>query len=419
MEPRVHTVLPAAMLVSLAAAAANAQSFTPMGDLPGGATSSVAASVSADGTAVSGSSVGAAGPRGARWTLGNGLSVLSGAPAGLTQSSAYGISGNGSAIVGTMSINGGFSVPYRWTSAGGMVALPATPWPDNSATLSLCLSYDGGTVAGSTVDLSTGFNGAYRWSSTSGFSQVPLLPGTLDGTGYGLSGDGGTVVGYCSVNFSGDRRAFRWTAIDGTQDLGDLPGGSNSSTAFSVSHNGRVVVGGSYAASGEQPFRWTAATGMVELGNFASPVPNGQASACSGDGSVVVGQSRLGNDYEAFVWDAAHGMRSVRSVLASQGVFIHSDWKLQYAQDVSYDGTVIVGQGINPQGNTEGWIARLRPACPGDLNADGVVNTADLTIFLGNFGKTTIPLLGGDLDGSGGVNTADLTQFLGRFGSAC
>ncbi len=57
-----------------------------------------------------------------------------------------------------------------------------------------------------------------------------------------------------------------------------------------------------------------------------------------------------------------------------------------------------------------------------DLNFDGVVNTADLTTFLGRFGLAA-PLgseaARADVNADGVVNTADLTFFLGRFGSAC
>lgn len=32
-------------------------------------------------------------------------------------------------------------------------------------------------------------------------------------------------------------------------------------------------------------------------------------------------------------------------------------WRLTTAEAISSDGTMIVGWGINPQGNTEAWIA--------------------------------------------------------------
>jgi len=58
-------------------------------------------------------------------------------------------------------------------------------------------------------------------------------------------------------------------------------------------------------------------------------------------------------------------------------------------------------------------------ACTLDLNGDCVVNTVDLTNFLGQFGKTcaqVAPAKCADSNGDGLVNTVDLTAFLGQFG---
>lgn len=59
------------------------------------------------------------------------------------------------------------------------------------------------------------------------------------------------------------------------------------------------------------------------------------------------------------------------------------------------------------------------PPCSGDINGDNAVNTADLTILLGNFGASVPPNTSGDFNGDGVVNTTDLTTLLGRFGATC
>ncbi|MFM9956728.1 MAG: dockerin type I repeat-containing protein [Phycisphaerales bacterium] len=76
-----------------------------------------------------------------------------------------------------------------------------------------------------------------------------------------------------------------------------------------------------------------------------------------------------------------------------------------------------------PSGTTQVYEAMLLvtpgtppPACPADLNGDGVVNTSDLVTFLGRFGQTVTPGATGDLNGDGQVNTQDLTRFLSGFG---
>jgi len=75
----------------------------------------------------------------------------------------------------------------------------------------------------------------------------------------------------------------------------------------------------------------------------------------------------------------------------------------------------------NPCGGATSSAVNLlvRPACPGDINLDGVVNTADLTILLNNFGAALQPGTGGDIDGSGMPTTNDLITLLGHFGQPC
>lgn len=58
------------------------------------------------------------------------------------------------------------------------------------------------------------------------------------------------------------------------------------------------------------------------------------------------------------------------------------------------------------------------PPCPGDSNADGVVNFADLNAVLSDFGQTGQGLAG-DVNADGIVNFADLNLVLSVFGSIC
>ena len=57
--------------------------------------------------------------------------------------------------------------------------------------------------------------------------------------------------------------------------------------------------------------------------------------------------------------------------------------------------------------------------CPGDVSGDGVVNFADLSVVLAQFGQTVTPATGGDVNGDGVVNFADLSVVLSQFGRVC
>ena len=78
-------------------------------------------------------------------------------------------------------------------------------------------------------------------------------------------------------------------------------------------------------------------------------------------------------------------------------------------------GTYIVGVGGYAAGNAgTGLLTVLGPEdpdCPGDYNGDGVVDGADLTILLGDWGGGAA-----DLNGDGIVDGADLTILLGNWG---
>jgi len=57
--------------------------------------------------------------------------------------------------------------------------------------------------------------------------------------------------------------------------------------------------------------------------------------------------------------------------------------------------------------------------CAGDTNGDNLVNGADLSVLLGQFGQSVTPGTGADFNADGMVNGADLSVLLGRFGTAC
>ena len=62
--------------------------------------------------------------------------------------------------------------------------------------------------------------------------------------------------------------------------------------------------------------------------------------------------------------------------------------------------------------DVEVWGVEPTPECPEDINGDGVVNTEDLLILLGNWGNSG----DGDIDDNGVVNTADLLLLLAAWG---
>jgi hypothetical protein len=87
------------------------------------------------------------------------------------------------------------------------------------------------------------------------------------------------------------------------------------------------------------------------------------AFGVSGDGSVIVGfffpppPSGVTTG-QAFRWTSASGMVSVASMLIAGGIDL-TGWNLNSAHHASTVGNKIIGQGVNPSGVLEGWIADL------------------------------------------------------------
>jgi outer membrane autotransporter protein len=173
----------------------------------------------------------------------------------------------------------------------------------------------------------------------------------------GVSGDGAVVVGESATLSISQIQAFRWTSGSGMVGLGTLPGGT-ASFATATNSNGSVVVGGSSAAGTNhqiEAFRWTQSGGMVGLG-FLANYNSSTANAVSANGSVVVGCSgQNGVCSGAFRWTAATGIQSIETLLPNL-----TGWRLTSANAVSADGSIIAGVGIDPAGDIEGWIARIR-----------------------------------------------------------
>ena len=299
------------------------------------------------------------------------------------------VSADGSTPVGASVGFGGslaFAQATRWTSGGTALGLGFLPGGNDSVATGV--NANGSVIAGYSNSATSlpGAQEAFRWTTPAGMTGLGFLPGDTRSQAAGVNADGSVVVGI-SVGGSNPEtaRAFRWTAMSGMAPIGFLPG-HNNSQAFAVSNDGSVVVGSSFNVSSLsvtalQAFRWTAATGPVGLGFIPGTVA-GQAFAVSGDGKVVAGEtcSTVGCSFatsHATRWTDAVGAQSVRDTLAANGEDL-TGWHLATARGLSADGSVIVGNGTDPSGNSQAWIARI------PLNAFAFLDLAGVDHAIGS-----------------------------------
>jgi probable HAF family extracellular repeat protein len=330
-------------------------SFQGLGDLPGGWFVSVPNDVSADGSVVVGSSSiegESTGQRAFRWTRETGMVQLSALPD--ANSDARGVSGEGRIIVGFWSQPDGSGWGFRWEN-GVVTKLGDLPGGVSSSNAN-AIAPDGQVIVGASV--SSNGPEAYRWQggTMTGLGALPSPHFSSDANS--VSGDGSVIVGHSDV--ANREEAFRWTASDGMEGLGDLPGGKVGSEALDVSADGKVIVGHSSSGSNREAFLWKDGV-MLGLGGLYGAPFHSTAYGVSGDGSVVVGvdYTSPGTLPHAFVWDGVHGMRDLQSVLETDFGLDLGGWTLRTAYAVSDDGKTIVGEGTNPDGNTEAWMAYL------------------------------------------------------------
>jgi probable HAF family extracellular repeat protein len=340
-------------------------SFQGLGDLPGGNFYSKALDVSSDGSVVVGFSTSSLAQKEAfRWTSSEGMQPLGDLPGGGFESMAVAISADGSVIIGWGKSSTSAEEAFRWTQETGMVGLGQLPGQPHSS--SVGVSTDGSQVVGYSHTIGVGWGTrAFLWTLTN--------PGTGEGTmepledlpsngiysnGYGFSADGSTIVGHHGnrgVGGSGIEASY-WRKDSGGQYR--VHGLGMCGVSYASSYDGSIIVGYMLGGPGVEAFRWTEETGVVGLGDLAGGSFNSLADDITPDGSVVVGYSNSSSGDEAFVWDEHHGMRNLKEVLVSYGLDLTS-WTLRSAHGISDDGLSIVGLGINPDGNTEGWIVRL------------------------------------------------------------
>jgi hypothetical protein len=188
-----------------------------------------------------------------------------------------------------------------------------------------------------------------------------------------LNYDGSVAVGYVNSGFT--LRAFRWNQQDGLQLIDSPIGSSDSTYARAVNANGTVIVGDylNFGVSGTRAWVWRQGTGFADL--------RGE----------LVSEYGLGDQL--------------------------SGWSLVVATDVSADGRVIVGQGINPDGYEQAFLVRFSAApCAADFNRDGVADFFDYLDFVAAFAQGEAA---SDFNRDGALDFFDYLDFVSVFATGC
>lgn len=346
-----------------------------------------------------------------RWTSTSGIHLLGALPGGL-RSRAFAVSEDGLTVVGWSQSSSGDRA-FRWTSKGGMESLGVLS--GGSVSYANDANFDGTVIVGSSESV-FGYR-AFRWSESSGMQSLGVLLGGTRSEGTSISADGQTIVGSGNSKW-GFNNTIRWNPDNGMQIIG-LFDGAPYSQPTAVSSNGQVIVGlasnntngGSFWA-----FRWSISDGLIPLCDIGS-IANG----ANENGSAIVGYCNCSPTVCPTLWLNNVSSVNLNNWLPTQGVDL-SNWVLHIAEGISTDGKAIIGSGLHiPNNFNTVWIVNL--TCPvslvasGDGDANGTTDGADIPNLI-NFLVNDIPPDGTacayDMNSDGVVNMADLPLFVGR-----
>ena len=273
------------------------------------------------------------------------------------------------------------------------------------------ISQDGSTVVGLGWISAGSAHGCY-WREGVGMTSLGSTVTGRSTRANGTNADGTVIVGW-QDSATGFRQGCQW--VGSAQTLISGPGGPMGE-ASGCSADGSFVVGNGVSSNSFQAWLWTAAGGVVNIGPPPVSGWRGSAVAISDDGQVVLGFYRPfaapATYGRAFIWTAVDGMRDLTDLAIAQGISIPTGTIIALPLEISGDGRTVVGQSKNASNVVNGFVLRFdSPTIPGDLNDDGVVDGLDLATLMSNWGGSGA----GDIDQSGAVDGSDLTTLLGAW----
>ena len=295
---------------------------------------------------------------------------------------------NGTYAVGHTDTNGTDVQPYRWSQANGIEELTLPAWATHGKPGDL--TADGIAVVGQLGNQSLGYRAGF-WTETHGWTRLdeylPTVGVNLNGwilnDCLGVSDDGTVLVGrgvYNNVNAN-------WLVRNIPPICGSrIDAGPSNTVACANTTTQLVCIATPASTLSIQSHQWykrvVSGTGFIDIPLTSGPTGNGSTLVNASGFTPRFGTSSLGFT------------------------------NVSMADAGDYFCTITSGCGSN----TTALVNLLvRP----NINNDNVIDGADLSVLLANFGNNVTPWTSGDFNGDGIVNSADLSTLLANFGQPC
>lgn len=212
------------------------------------------------------------------------------------------------------------------------------------------------------------------------FQGIGFLPGGGQSIAASISRDG-AFVGGTAESASGRSKAVRWNMKNGKLKSFGIHRGYTGSAIAAISAGGKVMVGAAYdmSAGTMEAVKWNGrknkAMGYLPGGFFS------RADDVSEDGSVIIGTSTMPEGFRAYRWTKKQGMVNLGDLGGSH---------FSVAWGVSADGKIVVGVTSTPETDEnafrwtpeKGMVALRNPAGSDGSRAYRV--SADGNVAVGN-----------------------------------
>ena len=327
---------------------------------------------------------------------------------GGSNSFASGINSAGQ-VAGRSLTSGNVMHAFVWTpgGAGGVASNPQMMDLNPTGGVSQAYAINtGGQMAGFVTIPGPGKQSAdraFRYSNGA-LTQLPLPAGNFSASyAYGIN-DNGKVVGEAYTGSSSLGHGFFYNGTTSVE-IGNLGGGG--STPFAIDNNDRIAGYSANADGFDHAFLYTDGS-MMDLGTLGGHYS--YAKAINNNNQIVGGSftDNVDSIYHAFISDGLN-MTDLNAKVTSKA----ANWVLAEATAIN-DGGAIVGTGTL-SGQRHAFM--LRPLTPGDANADGKVDFADLVAVAQNYGASNADWEHGDFDGDGIVSFPDLVAIAQNYGA--
>ncbi len=321
----------------------------------------VASDLSADGLTIGGHYATSNGSVAAKWRMQGGNLIRQDLSAPSDALEVFGISADGSTVVGRRSLSFFATQAIRIVGEGSVQNLGTLG--SYQLNFASAANADGSVVVGYLNQPETPLVGrSFRWTQVTGMQYLPNPSGGIDATAVDITPDGSVIAGYAYTNTT---KAMVWR--NGVPEyLGTVPGTNfGTSYANSISEDGNVVVGNTDVPGGVHAVRWVGNEPEVLVTSAFAVTSN--AWATNADGSLIGGNVLLPGSgirpTDAFLWTAESGPIFARDYFAMHGIDIPVGTRLRAINAISADGTVFSG-GLRTAGGEDIGFVVVVPAPP-------------------------------------------------------